>query len=945
MYRKRFFEKKKLFHTLICLGVSFCISSSFVQAFEEYVPGVSGINGDRIPYVSTPPFLSNPTDQLDTYMGDPVYFDNERGNFVVVRENDGSGFEDNNPGPQNVDPRSHERWRNIGDFNSWGDGYGFRNTPCTGAPGEDTSRCNSTCQVLDFWTCDTRPHNRPNRVEVLVNGVVYDTILPTISRPGFTDMSWANLSKYNYTPSCGDSPSNLYSFEYQTPVAWKDGVTRTIQLRSRVDDADINEFLYRSNTTRSSYGPIMSASDLVKYGLTTNPNINYRLMYTDSTAPTTVLLPNAGWDQANKDGDSNDITSFSITCPVLPGRAMDLTGQILSVPDRIVNQSFTQNGTVRNVGDASSGGTNTDIVVRLQYDFNRNGFTNNSGGDFTVNTTIGDLAAGASSNVAFSSIELTRTGPWQVRMTVDPDSVRETDVATRGNNRTGWQTFLVTAAPGTPTLDVVTSCPVDAGEDITLGWFSQNLRNNTCVASGSWGGARDENGFILVPTTAAGAMTFTLTCTGTNNQTITDTATCQVIGSTPDLLFTRISYDTCSPTEQNPATGVCPNTTVSLRIKNQGIAIPSTEAIPYRLERWVNGVWTAISGASGTLAGLGAGQESGTIILNVPNLQAGVSQRFRAQVNQPNTNADIGETRFTNNATSTPYFTIPPLPTDYRFVSFTTATCPTTAAQNMTTGVCPSSDLSFVIQNDGANTPSGQRIPYRIEKETSTGSWTSAINDTIAGLAAGARTGTITESVANLGEGTHTYRVRVNFPEDDDLFESDMADNITNPRNVVVPQLPPQCNNNDLDDNDPEDTLADEDDPGCWSNADPFVPSYNATDDNETEAVTPPRLKLTASPNIVRYGATATINYEIESLYDVTCVLQGPGMSTTVNYTYTPGGVVSKRTGLDESTAITGTQRFTITCTPPAGTVDGVVNPDDASASVMVDVIPQAQEI
>jgi len=698
---------------------------------------------------------------------------------------------------------------------------------------------------------------------------------------------------------------------------------------------------YRSNNGTAP-GPILTNAQLAIYGLFGNPSIRYRFMFTNSVAPTSVLLPNAGWDEANKDGDSNDIIEFPITCPLLPNTQIDLTGQLLGIRDQVVSVPYNVSGTVRNVGTAPA---STSIPVRLDFDFNRNGFTNGSVGDFSVNTTLGALAAGASGNAQFNGVTHSQLGQWQVRMTVDPGSVVEPNIDSRQNNRSSWVPFSVTRAIGATYLDLFASSPVSVGENITLAWMSANIQNGSCVASGAWAGARNEVGFTTVPATAVGTYIFTLNCITTSGNPISDTATVQVIGTTPDLVFSSISYDTCTPAQQNQATGVCPNTTVSLVIRNQGVAIPSSELIPYRLEKSVASLWVEIPGASGTLAGLGAGSLSSVINLNAPNLQAGVPQRFRARVNLPNTNIDIGETRFGNNSTTTPFFTIPAIPPDYLVFSATTATCPATGAQNLITGICPSSQVRFVIENTEANTPAGVRIPYTVERNIS-GTWTVVPpvppgDGDIPPLAAGVRSSPETVTISNLPVGSHNFRIHVNNPLEPDLFEAVTGNNISNTLTITVPSLPPQCSNRS-DDADPEDILIDILDPGCL--IDPFglstIANFNPLDDDErnsTIVLTPPDITLTATPPLVRFGAKASVRYSIESTYSLSCTLSGIGPIRTINYT-APAPTVATI----ESLPLRGTQRITLNCSP-AGTIPGL-NPLPTSETATVEVVPQAYE-
>ena len=450
---------------------------------------------------------------------------------------------------------------------------------------------------------------------------------------------------------------------------------------------------------------------------------------------------------------------------------------------------------------------------------------------------------------------------------------------------------------------------------------------------------------MIITAATPGTLTFTLSCTGTNNLPVTDTVVVPVISNTPDLTFQSLTYDTCTAAEVNRTSNRCPRTTASFVIRNLGVAIPANRAIPYRLERQVGASWEPIPGASGTIAGLGALQNSSVITVTIPDLPAGVRQRFVARVNQApdnrtQANPAIGEIRLGNNATVTPFFTIVGVPPDYTATNFSiTRTCTVPAALNQATGECPQTDVRGIVRNIGGGTPAGSGN-YIIERNQGGNTWVPVTTARpLPALAAGASI-TVTNRVLNLPLGTNLLRLLVRSVP----AETNVANNASNEDKVIVPPLPPQCNN-DRDDADPEDFLEDEEDPGCWdSNG-----KYDRTDTNEASAIPRPTLTLTANPTIVRYGDRATISYTIESVYDVECRLYGPGMSSEViSYSYTPGegvSVLRPRPAL-ETGAVTGTQTFRLSCIPPEGTVDGVTaaTTEAAEATVTVEVVPEAQE-
>ena len=831
--------------------------------------------------------------------------------------------DDDDNGPVDRDPRAYERWRVIGDFNSFGASYKGRNNPCTGAPGEDKNRCNNTCFALEGWACDTRPHERPVSLHVYVDGVFYDAFFPTGSWPGLTNNWWANQNRFNYTPNCGDSPDNLYGYRYITPPAWKDGRYRNIKIYAIAASSTINSQYYHNGVRLRIPGPFLTGNQLLTYGLSSGGygRIKYRFLYGESTAPSTVDLANAGWSPQVKD--------FPVQCPALPNQVVDLTGRLGLAPNQIVNRPYNLSSTISNLGTAPA---TIDIPLWLQFDYGRNGFTNGRNNDFTIKTTMRALAAGASADNLFRNITHSQLGAWQVRLYVDPELKIEADSLSRQNNWTIWEPFLVTVAPGTPTLDLVANTPVKVGESIGLGWFGANLRDSSCVATGAWAGARDEKGFIVIPATVAGTLSFTLSCVGTDNKPITDTATVQVISATPDLLFTNVGYTTCTPAQQNPQTGACPATTVSFVIRNQGTAIPPATAIAYQVDRQVGATWVPVAGAAGSIAGLASGANSTVITRTVPNLAAGPLQRFRFQVNNlPTRNLAIGEVNFANNATTTGFFQLAvPVP-DYSFTGFTvTGTCPQTGIQNQTTGSCPQTTISMTIRNIGAGTPAGQMIGYTVEE-----SGTTLVQGTTPALPAGASR-TITATVSGLSVGRHVLRGVVNPNQTPALRETDFSNNTSSPDDAVVLPLPPQCNNNNRDDD--ADGVADRTDPGCYGTGNPNVPAdYDPTDDSEADSSAvvpvPSVFSLTATNQVVRFDTSTTIRYQIRNAAPMSCVLRGPGTNRT--FLYTMNSVVDQTL---PTSNLKSAQSFSLTCTP-------ILIGPAITRTLQIEVIPQVQEV
>jgi hypothetical protein len=142
----------------------------------------------------------------------------------------------------------------------------------------------------------------------------------------------------------------------------------------------------------------------------------------------------------------------------------------------------------------------------------------------------------------------------------------------------------------------------------------------------------------------------------------------------------------------------------------------------------------------------------------------------------------------------------------------------------------------------------------------------------------------------------------------------------------------PQCSDNRDNDGD---GLNNADDPGCYT--DPSNPStYNPNDNNESDfaALPPPTIVLTARPDVVRFGDTATLAYEVIAAYPIICTLTGGGESQSV--THTPPST----TGNFVTRPLQSTVTFTLSCVP---NVAGVPT-TPTTVSETVQVIPLAQE-
>lgn len=398
-----------------------------------------------------------------------------------------------NPPPQ-PPPLAVEPWPIIGDINFWGAGYKGQNKPCPVGTSSWDPPCNSSCTAFAGWACDTRAHTDPVTLEIYANGVLFDTFKPTGSAPGLTNNWWANLSKYAYTPNCGVGTNFLYNYRYPTPLAWKDGVTRTITIKA------------------------IRPSDGVSR-----------------------LMVNAGWGGPK---------SFPVTCPATV-TAVDLAAKPLVVSNQVEGVPYSLSPVIRNVGNLA---LSSNAVIELDFDYAEAnasgqpvfGFNPNGGvGDFKATTTLAALAIGQSKSVLFQNIENSFAGNWRVRAVADPAFLIEPNGSPqRTNNQSAWSSFHVAQAPSIlPDLSLLALPVVTVGQNIELRWAGTNIQSATCQASNAWSGAKNcSDGAInteSIPTSVVGTRVFTLSGTGTNgdpiSRTVPVTVTDPVVASTVSI--------------------------------------------------------------------------------------------------------------------------------------------------------------------------------------------------------------------------------------------------------------------------------------------------------------------------------------------------------------------------------------------------------------------------
>ena len=359
----------------------------------------------------------------------------------------------------------------YGDINFWGHGYAGRDRLCPGDTVPPEQNCNASCIALTGWACDTRPHTDIVTIGIYVNNELYDTLQPT-----FADST--------VNTHCGSNPDNpTNNFRYPTPLAWKDGVPRTVTIKA------------------------------------TRPSDNL-----------SVNLVHAPW---------HGPTSFQVTCPVPLLPTIDLTGSLGTVAVQIKDVPFAVDTVIKNQGTLAAG---APIPVKLQFDRIQDGSSINK----TVDGTVRALGINDQVDYTFPDISLPQIGEWRVRLVVDPQGVVEPlSSAYQVNNKTSWVSFFVDNPPSTaPGLFFWGNPPsVNKGPTATttLKWYGRRLEP-TCTASGAgeeygWTGIKP-NGIpnsshqTVQVGNVAGNKTYRLTCTGTDGTRISRTTSVNVTDTT-----------------------------------------------------------------------------------------------------------------------------------------------------------------------------------------------------------------------------------------------------------------------------------------------------------------------------------------------------------------------------------------------------------------------------
>ena len=368
------------------------------------------------------------------------------------RDNGGGGGYTTNPTPTGTV---------YGEIFFYGHLYAGRNNICPDGTASWEPACNSSCTALTGWACDTVPHTDPVTIGIYVDGVLYDTLQPTIRN-----------SRNNH---CGSSLDNLNDYRYPTPLAWKDGVPRTVTIRA------------------------------------TRPSDNL-----------SVNLVHAPW---------NGPTSFQVTCPVPLLPTIDLTGSLGTVADQIKDVPFAVDTVIKNQGTLAAG---APIPVKLQFDRIQDGSSINK----TVDGTVRALGINDQVDYTFPDISLPQIGEWRVRLVVDPGYLVEPGTSLyQSNNKTSWVSFFVNNPPSTaPGLFFWGNPPsVNKGPTATttLTWIGRNIVAHTCTASRAWNGSKNNSGnqTVLVGNIRT-TKNYRLSCTGTDGTRISRTTSVDVTDTT-----------------------------------------------------------------------------------------------------------------------------------------------------------------------------------------------------------------------------------------------------------------------------------------------------------------------------------------------------------------------------------------------------------------------------
>lgn len=354
-------------------------------------------------------------------------------------------------------------WKIVGDFDSWGPGYYDRSTGGT------------MCTSIRGWACDVREGSDLVRIDMIIDGTVYDTFYPHLQANATVNPWWANLAQYNYTPGCpARAEGNTYGYNYPTPASFKDGVTRNLQLLATRSDG------------HSEY------------------------------------MVNAGWGPVYK--------NFPFSCAP-ETNIVDLSASLGLMTAQVQDNPFTiPDPLVRNNGDISTGGS---FNVVLQFDHGSDGFRPGSTADFVVSRDLAGLESGQQVIPNFGEITHSVTGQWRVRMIVDRAQLVEPETfGHRSNNATPWRKYSVTSNALTvvplPQCQLLASqSTITSGQSSILTWNMTNA-NPQAVITGV-GTVNKSNGTVGQTVSPTSDTDYIMTVVSTTGETDTCNATIKVL--------------------------------------------------------------------------------------------------------------------------------------------------------------------------------------------------------------------------------------------------------------------------------------------------------------------------------------------------------------------------------------------------------------------------------
>lgn len=464
----------------------------------------------------------------------------------------------------------------------------------------------------------------------------------------------------------------------------------------------------------------------------------------------------------------------------------------------------------------------------------------------------------------------------------DPDNTNQAiSVHIYRDNRAGVGTFVASCTANQARADVNTVAKVPGNHGFN------------CVLPNTYRGTGDHTLYIHA-----------IDINGTPNNLLQTNA--KVMGCTPppapDVSVQNFMIARACGVNDMAVNDTCPQTNISFVVSNTGNkTIPVGTAVPYRVEYHLptdaaSSPWRLAKSGTYT-GGVAVNSQSTTITQPVLNLPVGRST-LRVVVNPSPGVAGLAETNFTNNISNTVAQTYVPANVDLSFQSF--AVTDTCEIDKMAGNIpCPSTKVTFVLLNKGNKTiTAGMAVPYIVEYQPDGSNvWKTAVTGSFNGGIA-AKSGTagvsakIVVAIPNLKMGSTKLRAVVNpAPRATQLNEKNFTDN-------------------------------------------------SSSEITQTYVYNVGTVILTYKNEVIRYGATTSLDWSVDADYAVTCQLAGAFVGS-VNRTITniPG---IKLSGTAGSAVLKNTQNFSLTCTPKTG--PGIPS-TVLTKSVSIEVVPSVQEI